>query len=191
MLENDERDAVVEVLEVLRKAAHSGYIGEPVSQLTHALQCAHFAREAEASDELVLAALLHDIGHLVAAPGAPQMAGLGVLGHEDLGARYLLDRGFSPKVADLVRGHVQGKRYLTFKNPAYFRRLSDASRGTLEFQGGPMTEAEAREFEADPLFREKVQLRKLDELGKRTDLEVAPLESYREMMARNISGGTG
>ena len=40
------------------------YIGEPVSQREHALQAAAHARVAGASGAVVLAALLHDVGHL-------------------------------------------------------------------------------------------------------------------------------
>jgi putative nucleotidyltransferase with HDIG domain len=171
------------VLDVLAGAAAAGYIGEPVTQLEHALQCAHFARAAGADDELTLAALLHDIGHLV---GTAPMGALGAWAHEEEGARFLAAHGFSPRVAELVRGHVQGKRYLTACHETYRARLSDASRRTLELQGGPMDDAEARAFERDPLFHDKVRLRKLDELAKRPDLAVAPLSSYRPMIEAHV-----
>lgn len=185
---------VNEILDILTKSSDSGYIGEPVSQLEHALQAAHLARKARCSDELILAALLHDIGHLIASPEAPQMNGLGAVGHEDLGARFLLDRGFSWTVAELVRGHVQAKRYLTFENEPYVAKLSPASRRTLDFQGGPMTAVQAAEFQRDVLFKEKVRIRKFDEAAKRTELSLEPVESYRETMLRHLanrSKGTG
>lgn len=179
---NDLPRALHEIVDVLQRSAGSGYIGEPVSQLEHALQCAHFARKAGAPDAVVLGALLHDIGHLIAPPDAPQMEGLGVLRHEDVGADWLLARGFPSEVAELVRGHVQGKRYLTSRSASYLEHLSEASRRTLDFQGGPMTADEARAFEADPLFEAKVQIRKFDEAAKRTDIVVEPLDSYIDMM---------
>ena len=80
------------VLGVLSASAESDYIGEDVNQLEHALQAAHFAREAGASDAQVLAALTHDIGHLLD-PEAPSMAGLGVIDHERVGADYLRSLG--------------------------------------------------------------------------------------------------
>ncbi|MBI3544740.1 MAG: HD domain-containing protein [Deltaproteobacteria bacterium] len=182
-------DALRDVFAWLERSSSADYIGEPVSQLEHALQCAHFARKAAASDEVVLGALLHDIGHLVAPAEAPQMDGLGVVAHEEIGARYVLERGFSPTVAELVRGHVQGKRYLTYKNESYGARLSEASRRTLEFQGGAMTGREAAEFERDPLFKEKVQVRKFDEAAKRTDLDVEPLAFYAPLALRHLEHG--
>jgi phosphonate degradation associated HDIG domain protein len=174
-------------LGILARASESGYFGEPVSQLAHALQCAHFARRAGGDDELVLAALLHDIGHLVAAPDAPQMEALGVVGHEAIGAEYLRARGFSTRVAELVRGHVQAKRYLTAADPAYLRRLSPASRRTLDFQGGPMRVDELAAFACDPLFADKLRLRRFDEAAKQTELAVEPCETYRPLILLHLS----
>src|SRR5215831_8433798 len=110
--------SVERVFEVL-KNAHEQYFGEPVTQLEHALQCAHWAREDGADDELIAAALLHDVGHLVAADpdeiGSPQ--------HEGIGAAYLRDLGCNERVADLVSGHVAAKRYLTATTPEYYEQL--------------------------------------------------------------------
>ena len=74
------------------------------------------------------------------------MAGLGVLDHEKIAAKHLLMWGFSEKVATLVSNHVEAKRYLSAQNPNYYQKLSEASRGTLEFQGGPMSKEEMLEF---------------------------------------------
>ena len=175
------------MLSVLHDAGGAGYIGEPVSQLLHALQCAHFAAKSGGSDALVIAALCHDIGHLVAGPAAPQMDGLGVLDHENIGAEFLRARGFSAEVCALIRGHVAGKRYLTFTSEAYRARLSPASLGTLAFQGGPMSADEAAAFEADPLFDAKVRLRRFDEAAKDPDLEVAPLAAYSPMILQHLA----
>jgi phosphonate degradation associated HDIG domain protein len=171
-----------QVVSLLRRSAGSDYIGEKVSQLEHALQAAHFAREAGAPDSAILAALLHDVGHLCAPEGAPQMAGLGVVSHEEIGARWLAERGFSSDVCELVRGHVQAKRYLVYRYPEYAARLSEASRGTLEFQGGAMTRSEAEEFERDPLFKLKLAVRAWDERAKVVGLEVPGLESYTALL---------
>ena len=173
------------VLGVLSASAESDYIGEDVNQLEHALQAAHFAREAGASDAQVLAALTHDIGHLLD-PEAPSMAGLGVIDHERVGADYLRAQGFSESVARLVEGHVQAKRYLTFAKPAYAARLSEASRGTLEWQGGPMDAAEAKAFEADPLFGPILAMRTWDERAKVVGLEVLGLEGYRACLVAHL-----
>ena len=175
------------VLSVLEAADRSEYIGEPVSQLEHALQAAHFAGRTAADSELILAALLHDVGHLIA-PDAPSMEGLGTVDHEALGAEWLTQIGFSQRVCDIVRGHVSAKRYLCFRKPSYFQRLSDASRGTLAWQGGPMTAAEAAAFEQHPCFKDILAMRQWDEMAKSTELSVAPLETYRSLLIEHLSG---
>jgi putative nucleotidyltransferase with HDIG domain len=109
------------------------YIGEPISQLQHALQCATFARDSGADDEVIIGALLHDIGHICDLD-AQKMGNVGVEKHETLGGNYLRNLGFSSRVVRLVEGHVLAKRYLTYKNPTYYQRLSEASRETLRYQ---------------------------------------------------------
>lgn len=169
-------------LELLSSAADRGYIGEPISQLAHALQSADLARRARASEELVLAALFHDVGHLIA---GEDLEGLGTAHHEELGARFLAERGFGPAVTELVRGHVAAKRYLAWKSAGYEGRLSDASRRTLALQGGPMSDGEAAAFERLPRFRELVQLRKIDEQAKDPAAAPPPLDAYRALVARH------
>ena len=173
-------------LRALIDSGTADYIGEPVSQIEHALQAAHFAAHAKAHEDEVLAALFHDVGHLIASPSAPQMDGLGVVDHEAIGARFLVSLGFSHRVASLVAGHVQAKRYLTARNAAYAARLSEASTGTLRHQGGPMSDAEADAFEQDPDFRSKLRVRQWDEMAKIQGLQVPDLESYRDMISRNL-----
>lgn len=179
-----------ELLNALRESEHTAYFGEPVSQLQHALQTAQCARDANADDEMVIAALLHDIGHLIAGPGAEHEDGVGVIDHDAAGAAYLRNNGFSERVVTLVEGHVAAKRYLTATNPEYFSRLSPASTRTLELQGGPLTEVEANAFKEHPLFREMLQLRSWDELAKRIDWEVSPLESYVGLLEGHLGSPT-
>jgi predicted HD phosphohydrolase len=148
------------------------HLGEPITQLEHALQAAHFARAAGADDDLVLAALLHDVGNLLGEIGP-----LGTPDHEEVGAKYLLEHGFSARIAELVRGHVPAKRYLAARE-AWSARLSDASKTTLVEQGGAMTAEEAAAFERDPLFADKLRLRRFDEAAKRPGFIVAGLDTY-------------
>lgn len=176
-----------EILALLASAAEMDYVGEEVSQLEHALQCAQLAVDAGGDDETVLAALLHDVGHICAGEDAARMDQLGIVDHEAIGAEFLRRRGFSARLVALVRGHVEAKRYLTLKHPSYRERLSDASRGTLRHQGGPMSAEEAAAFEKDPLFDQKLRLRAWDEQGKRTDCRVPPLEGFRAMLVRHVS----
>jgi putative nucleotidyltransferase with HDIG domain len=179
-------DRALAALNGLSTGSERGYIGEPVSQLEHALQCAALARAAKAAPEEVLAALFHDIGHLIAPKGSPEMAGLGILLHEELGAKWLSELGFKPSVCALVASHVNAKRYLAHRKAGYYAALSEASRGTLAFQGGPMSESEALEFEADPRFAAKVRLRMWDEAAKLADHEVPGLGFYEKLIREHM-----
>lgn len=164
------------------------YIGEPVSQVEHMCQCAILAEEEGYGEEIILAAFFHDIGHLCEhIMPVLQMDGYGVVDHEKLGSGFLLDHGFSENIASLVRNHVQAKRYLTCSDQSYYDRLSEASKKTLEFQGGRMTAEEATSFEADKLFEMHIRLRKWDEKAKLEEQPLPPLSKYREMIIRHLS----
>jgi putative nucleotidyltransferase with HDIG domain len=175
---------VEDIMAILQQGAAYDYIGEPISQLEHALQCAQRAKNANADDETIVAALLHDIGHLLV---HDDTNGLGAADHEKIGAAYVLEKGFSQKIADLIRGHVDAKRYLTFVNPTYYERLSSASKETLILQGGPMDEAQALEFEQQPYFKDKLLLRTWDEQSKLLNYIVDSLESYRELLLKVLT----
>ncbi|MEC7983843.1 MAG: HD domain-containing protein [Myxococcota bacterium] len=172
-----------EIFQLIRLKGKQDYIGEPVSQIEHMQQAAYFAQVSQARVPLILGAFFHDIGHLCAPDTAAQMDGLGVLRHEVIGADYLRERGLRGDVADLVELHVQAKRYLCFAQKGYYERLSSASRGTLNFQGGKMDETDARRFEAHPLFRDVLRLRVWDEKAKIVDgpvVSLSKLESWTE-----------
>ena len=104
------------------------------------------------------------------------MGGYGVVSHERLGADYLRRAGFSERLAKLVEYHVQAKRYLTFSQPDYYARLSEASRRTLGYQGGVMTAEEAQAFEQDPLCAVSLRMRHWDEQAKEMHVPVLDLE---------------
>jgi len=178
------RSVVEEILALFESAGQSAYLGEAVTQLEHALQCAQLARDAGADNEMMLAALLHDIGHLCA-PAGPE--GVGVVDHDEAGARYLRERGFSRRLTALVGGHVAAKRYLTATNPSYFNTLSPTSVTTLRLQGGPMNPDEASAFECDVLAADKLQLRSWDEAAKRPGWKVAPISSYRDLLLAHLN----
>lgn len=172
------------IARLFAQAGHDAYYGEPVTQLEHALQTAQLAEQAGADRDTVLAALLHDVGHLLPVEAAEgYMDGYGTVDHERLGADYLRQRGVSEKVTQLIENHVNAKRYLVFKNPEYFARLSEASLRTLDFQGGPMTAAEAERFEAHLYFAEILQLRRWDEQAKIPGLPTPDLAHYLDSMA--------
>lgn len=114
-----------------------------------------------ADEEFVLAALFHDIGHILGLEAflEMEMDNCGILDHETIGAQFLYSLGFSYHCCQLVRNHVQAKRYLCYKNPDYYNELSEASKTTLRFQGGPMSAEEGRAFEKHPMFEEILLLR--------------------------------
>lgn len=157
------------------------HYGEAVTQLEHALQCAHHARAAGDPDALVVAALLHDIGHLLQKQGE-DAADRGVDAfHERIGAAWLA-QGFGPQVTEPVRLHVEAKRYLATREPGYLESLSSASSQSLDLQGGPMSEPEADAFGASPGFEAAVRLRRYDELGKVEGATIASLADYRDLL---------
>jgi len=151
--------------------------GEKVTMLMHMMQSALWAEKEGASNELVIAAFLHDIGHFF--EEEEKMGIYGTMAHDDLGKEYLKAKGFPDKMGELVASHVAAKRYLTAKNPEYFNELSDASKETLKFQGGPMRPEEVLEFENDPSYKEYIAIRRWDDLGKDANQPVNPLDLER------------
>ena len=136
--------------------------------MQNALQAANLAKTSGYDDETILAAFLHDIGHLCIDETEEHqvMDNYGVVDHETLGANFLRKMGFSNKVCRLIASHVNAKRYLTYKYPEYYDQLSEASKHTLEFQGGKMSHDEASHFQEDQHFDSYIQLRKWDEMAK-------------------------
>jgi phosphonate degradation associated HDIG domain protein len=168
---------------------HGGeeYAGEKVTQLEHMVQAAQLAEEQGYDEEVVLAAFLHDIGHICeAGHGDNEMGDFGIKDHEEIGADFLKEKGFSKKVVRLVQSHVQAKRYLTLKDPAYYNQLSDASKRTLEYQGGRMEEEEAKAFEQYPLFDLIIKMRKWDEQAKIEHKPLPALAHYRKMILHHL-----
>jgi [1-hydroxy-2-(trimethylamino)ethyl]phosphonate dioxygenase len=169
---------VNQILELFATKGHEAYVGEPVSQREHALQAAHHAEQASASDELIVAALLHDIGHLLhKLPEDAADHGLDTR-HEMIGQAWLA-RHFGPGVTEPIRLHVPAKRYLCATDPEYRARLSAASLQSLALQGGPFGQEELEEFQKNPFFRDAIALRRWDDLAKVPGMRVAELEHYR------------
>jgi 2-amino-1-hydroxyethylphosphonate dioxygenase (glycine-forming) len=178
-----------EIIHLYIRYGGDDYIGEPVSQLEHMSQSAMLAQEEGYEEEVILAAFLHDIGHICRpGPAAESMAGYGVIRHEKVGADYLRAKGFSERLARLVESHVQAKRYLTSKFPKYYDLLSPASKQTLECQGGRMTATEADAFEQHELFSLSIRMRRWDELAKKENQPVADLAFMKQMMIRHLKG---
>lgn len=182
-------DTVVdEVISLYEKFGGEDYIGEPVSQIEHMCQCAQLAEKEGCDTEVILAAFFHDIGHLCEhITEVELMDGYGVVDHEKLGADYLRKKGFSERIAKLVASHVAAKRYLTRRYPDYYEQLSPASKETLAFQGGMMTEEEAGIFESDPLAEWYIRLRRWDEQAKQEHIPLPSLTHYRVLMQQHLA----
>eukprot|EP00913_Durusdinium_trenchii_P003269 g3024.t1 len=119
-------------------------------------------------------------------PSSARMEDCGVVDHEKLGGQWLQSLGFSQKVCDLVARHVDGKRYLCAVRKDYHKTLSEASKTTLRHQGGPMTAEEANAFEKEELHKIIVAMRHWDEAAKVKGKEVPSLETYRELIEKNL-----
>lgn len=185
MLDHERAEKARQILAVLSEGGAEAYFGEPVTQLEHALQSAALAQRDEASDTLVVAALLHDIGHLVVG-GSEDIADHGVdARHEDAGDRWLT-HFFGPAVTEPIRLHVAAKRYLCAVEPGYATSLSAASQISLALQGGAMTADEAREFANGPWAADAARLRRWDDAAKVPGLSVPALAHYRGLLERLV-----
>jgi len=171
--------AAIEAIFELYERNGVRHYGEGVTQLEHALQCAHLAAEDGAGDGLIAAALLHDLGHLLEAEEAldPQTDAR----HEVRGAAALRPF-FGSEVTQPIALHVAAKRYLCATEAGYEQNLSEASRQSLRLQGGPLTALQARRFEGVAHFAEAVRLRRYDEAGKLDGATHRPLHDYTGLL---------
>ncbi len=166
------------------------YLGEAVTMAQHMLQGATIAEQNGLPEEIIVGALLHDIGHFTSEFGTYHPDDTEDRHHEDAGEQVLAP--FFPSViTDCVKYHVAAKRYLCATKPDYFARLSPASVHTLELQGGPMTPDELAEFEQNPNLQEIIQVRYLDEAGKRADMETPGFEHFAPMVQRMVDKHMG
>ena len=178
------RDTIVAFIEdIFRRRGAEEYIGEPVTIAEHMLQCAECAEKAGASEDIIAAALLHDIGHFTSEfPSNAADDDIDNI-HEEAGARVIANF-FPPLVHDCVRYHVAAKRYLCATDPDYFAKLSDASVLSLRLQGGPMSADEVAKFEANPHKDAIVQVRVWDDIGKDPDHKAPDFAHYRPLLER-------
>ncbi len=151
---------------------------EVVTEIEHALQCASLAMSASADDSTVVAALLHDVGHLL----IPDEWGSDTdRRHETVASRFLR-RWFGPSVLQPIELHVAAKRYLCAVEPDYFDTLSPASVHSLELQGGPMNADEATDFEALEFHAVAVELRRWDDLAKTPNAPTPDLVIFEKIV---------
>jgi len=169
--------------ELFQRRGAEAYLGEPVTISQHMLQCAALAQVDGASEPLVAAALLHDIGHL-AGPGGEYRPDDTEDRHHDEGGASVLEGRFPVLVVEAVRLHVAAKRYLCATDASYYDRLSAASQHSLALQGGPFDVAGIAEFEALPFHQEAVQVRLWDDGGKVAGLRTPSFAELRPLLER-------
>lgn len=176
-------DEVADALLALFAARGGGHYDEAVSQTEHAVQCAELAQADGSPPELAIAALLHDVGHLLEPSGGRDRRDLA---HERIGAAFLAN-WFGAAVTAPIRLHVAAKRYLCAVDGDYYAGLSPASQASLELQGGPMSAVEVAAFGAEPGQRRAVSLRRWDDSAKRVGLRSPSIESFRPLLARHAT----
>ena len=154
---------------IFEKRGDEEYLGEPVTMGQHMLQGATMAEKSRESDEIIIGTLLHDIGHFTSEFGTFSMEDTEDRYHEDAGAA-VLEQFFPKVITDCCRHHVAAKRYLCATDPEYFQKLSTASIHSLNLQGGPMSEAELKDFEKNPNLKKILKVRLYDDAGKIPDM---------------------
>lgn len=161
------------------------YLGEPVTMAQHMLQGATIAQQNGQPEDIIVGALLHDIGHFTSEFGTYHPDDTKDRHHEDAGAE-VLERFFPSVITDCVRFHVAAKRYLCATKPEYFKRLSEASVHSLMLQGGPMSADEIAAFEQNPNLKQIIAVRYLDDAGKRADMETPDFWHFAPMVQRMV-----
>ena len=186
MSETKDINEIISEIEAIYSRWGTSKYDEQVSQIEHAVQCAEFARLAEADDELIVATLLHDIGHLLE---LERREGNAVLTkndeHESTGAAFLA-RHFSSAVTAPIALHVEAKRFLCTTEETYFGKLSLGSVRSLEMQGGKMNAEEVERFAKHPARESAVALRRWDELGKDLQPSGLTFADFREYLRRSL-----
>ncbi|MFT7291165.1 MAG: putative HD phosphohydrolase [Marinobacter psychrophilus] len=180
--------AIYEELAKLFEKFGDEQYGEAITQREHMLQSAHMAEERGESDAIVVAALLHDVGHFfspqteeLVSDGRPEQN----FCHEVLGARFL-ESCFGPEVIVPIQLHVAVKRYLCSVEEGYYESLSEASKHSLVLQGGPMTPAQVEKFSAGKHSDAAIGLRYCDDHGKQVGIDIPGLEYYRELIIKMV-----
>ena len=178
---------IPQIVELLGSRATTWYGQEAVSQLEHALQCAHLAERANEAPETVVAALLHDLGHMLSAERTPVADQDALPAKDDLHqfvALPFLRSLFPDAVLEPIKLHVDAKRYLCAVDAGYWAELSPASKHSLELQGGRYDDAQVRTFEDLTFYAEAVRLRRYDDLAKVPGQVTPPLAHYAALMGQ-------
>lgn len=184
---NAANKIVDEITGLYTKYGHADYIGEPISQLDHALQCALQAKKEGYTHQVITGALLHDIGQILGTRDAHEKMGtVGTQKHEELGANYLQEQGFNAITCSIVRNHVSAKRFLVAADVNYYNKLSDASKQTLIYQGGKMSVEEIRKYMEDKNYRMYLRMRRWDDRAKVPNMKLPTFEEFIPYIIKSI-----
>lgn len=176
------RDTIVGfILDLFAQRGAEEYMGESVSMAQHMEQSAACAVADAAPDDLVIASLLHDIGHFVGDFPIDSLENGIDNYHEEIGARFL-EPYYPSSVTEPIRLHVAAKKYLCAVDDHYFENLSPASKQSLQVQGGPMEKTEIDIFKANYHHQAAIKVRLYDDDGKVAGLDIKPVGSYREKL---------
>jgi len=181
------QSAIEEILNAYEACGDLDY-GENISMREHMLQTACLAERGGHDERVIVAALLHDYGHLVCNQPNNIFSEGNDNFHESIGARAL-GQWFDKEIVGAVRLHVDAKRYLCGKNPKYLTKLSEASITTLAVQGGPMNSEEMLGFREQAGYKMALTVRVYDDLGKEPTMSRPELEHYVPMLRRCLSAG--
>ncbi|WP_171230923.1 HD domain-containing protein [Ruegeria sp. HKCCA6707] len=181
----NKANIVAFLADIFDRRGSEEYLGEPVTMAQHMLQGATIAEQNKMPEEIIVGALLHDIGHFTSEFGSYHPDDTEDRHHEDAGAA-VLEQFFPSVITDCCRYHVAAKRYLCATKPAYFDRLSAASVHTLELQGGPMSAEEVATFQANPNLEAIIQVRYLDEAGKSPDMDTPDFAHFAPIVQRMV-----
>jgi len=180
-------EVIEQIVSVYRRRGVMKYGAECVTQMQHAIQCGTLAINENSSDAMVVAALLHDIGHILETDTLPAGDAANFDdAHESVGYSFLREH-FGADVADPVLLHVPAKRYLCTKHPEYEATLSPTSLQSYHDQGGRMSEKELRLFASEPYFVEALKLRHWDDTAKDIDADMPHFDEFVPYLQRCLS----
>jgi|APSaa5957512535_1039671.scaffolds.fasta_scaffold44924_3 predicted HD phosphohydrolase len=177
-------DKVKKLIELYKKRGDTEYYGEKMTKTKHMLQCATLALKNEENEEIILACLLHDIGHFLA---DDDMDGYGVKDHGKLASEYLKNIGVSKNIYKLIEKHTDVKRYLVTKNiNNYYNKLSEASKKTFEIQGGRMSKEELKLMDKNIKLADMIKVRIYDDKSKIRNRDPYQMEKFIPFLEKHI-----